>query len=44
MCALCFDRFQLEELSLGPGGKLEDVCLSCARTERWPLTVVEKVQ
>lgn len=33
MCCLCFDRFEVSALALGPDGKPENVCVACAEAE-----------
>lgn len=39
MCCLCFDRFDVGELSRTPEGDPVDVCIACASSERGPLPV-----
>ena len=34
MCQLCFDRFPISELHTTEDGEKEDICNSCAETEK----------
>lgn len=39
MCCLCFDRFEVKDLTLTEDGTPEDVCKSCNRIEQMMMGV-----